>query len=128
MSQYTDWIEIRNRGANVHDIVKDQLGLGEGLLIEYGAFPPSPNNSNVLVSPDDTGGQVRLLVKIQLNKIREILNKYPATVPITTIRATWPYPVPMPAASPQDPPAPPIIIPPLPPTTPPTANDKIYYV
>ena len=130
MSTRDDWMEIRTRGANCWEIIKDEepFAIGEGLMLEFGSFGGVPTNGIQLICPEDTGGQVKFLVRVQLKIVQDFLKKYPATLPIYSIRATWPHPVPMPAATTQEPPPPPIIIPPLPPTTPPTTNDRIYYV
>lgn len=130
MSQYDDWITIRTRLQEAFNIVADEydFAAGEGISVEWGSFSGVPANTIQLVCPEDTGGQVKWLVKVKLQAVQALLANYSSTCPVRSIRMMWPVPVPLPAGTPQAPPPPPVIIPPLPPTTPPTSNDRSYYV
>lgn len=122
MNQYDDWILIRQKSQAAKNL------LPVSLLVEWGDFVPGSPNSIILVGSATTLTKQKLTIIAKA--IRTVLYGYPTTVPVATVRLTWPIPGgdPIPGPDPQDPGAPPVLIPPLPPTTPPTANDRIFVV
>lgn len=131
MSAYDDNLKIRLRCQEISNL------LGQDCLVEWG--DSMPGQPGVILLVGSASITTKQSVTLKAKAIRTVLYNYPETVPVASVRVTWPVVIPPPggvAPAATTPPPPPQIPPPPPwiwpeseihpPTTPPGAQGKIY--